>query len=52
LKTSYHVVIMVILIVLSIALYNRGLAAAPLILLSAQLFYLFFSGWRTLKNKS
>ncbi|MCW1928910.1 hypothetical protein [Bhargavaea beijingensis] len=51
-KTSYHVAIMVILIVLSIALYNRGLAAAPLILLSVQLFYLFFSGWRTLKNKS
>ncbi|MFC7365732.1 MULTISPECIES: hypothetical protein [Bhargavaea] len=51
-KTSHHVIIMVILIVLSVVLYNRGLAAAPLILLSAQLFYLFFSGWRTLKNKS
>ncbi|WP_179860918.1 hypothetical protein [Bhargavaea cecembensis] len=51
-KLSHHVIIMVILIALTVVLYNRGLAAIPLILLSVQLFWLTFRGWRRMKKRT
>jgi len=51
-RLTYHVIVMVILVVVTVLLYNHGLAAIPLILLSAQLFWLTYLGLRHLKKRT
>ncbi|MET3575768.1 hypothetical protein ACFFIY_08350 [Bhargavaea ullalensis] len=51
-KLSIHIFIMLVLVVATVLLYNHGLAAIPLILLSVQLFWLTFRGMRLLKKQT
>ena len=51
-RLTYHVIVMVILVVVTVLLYNHGLAAIPLIMLSAQRFWLTYLGLRHLKKRT